>query len=416
MYKRFVLDNGLILVTNKTASKKVVLLVGVKVGSIDEDKRVSGINHFIEHMLFRSNPHNSDRQIKEILESGGADTNALSGPTDMFFYIKALSSKLPDIIEIIYQAATNLDFDKREFLMEKNNILSETHLCPEQPMDHAYEDLFIPTLFRQTPLENPVAGTPESVRALEVGDLIDFKKTWYVPNNMIVAVCGGFDEEKLREQISSTFEKLQPKLLPARNLDIEIKNERREIFEKKQDIKHAYMHLGYRIPGILISKDIYKLEVLASILGGGMSSRLFYELRDKRGIGYVVNCSTGQLGKIGEFSVNLSLFNPTPKRFQMTLEVILDEFKKLKKDLVDEKEFQRAKDLILSGYYDEIEKIEYKALDMLTAELLGVSYREIRKFPRHIQGVSSRAVRSMAKKYLTSGYTLTALVPGNFKI
>lgn len=100
----------------------------------------------------------------------------------------------------------------------------------------------------------------------------------------------------------------------------------------------------------------------------------------------------------------------------MTLEVILDEFRKLKNDLVDEKELQRAKDLILSTYYDEIEKIEYKALDMLTAEFFGVSYREIRRFPRYIQEVSSPAVRSMAKKYLTSGYTLTALVPENFKI
>ncbi len=411
MYKKEVLNNGLTLVMDRRAAAKIaVLFVGLKVGSINEDDGIAGVTHFIEHMLFKSNLYRKTKQIEEELEDGGAEVNAFTDQAEMFFYIKSLSSKIPKIVEIVYQAATNLNFDKREFGLEKRNILSEVSLYPEQPMNYADEDLFIPTIFRGTFLSRCVAGTPESVKSLKINDLIDFKKKWYTPDKMVVVACGKFDEKEVKEKIMATFGTLKHGNFSIEELRKRIKNKRLEVFRELGNIEHAYMHMGYIVPGLL-SRDINKLRVLASILGGGFSSRLFQELRDKRGLGYAVACGVSGLRRIGIFSVSLTLFKPTLRKIKMVSGVISEEFEKLKTDLVDERELQRAKDLILFGYYNEIETIEGKAVDMLQAESLGIPYGKFRKFPLHVQAVSAQDVMAVAKKYLGKDYTLTALVP-----
>ncbi len=411
MYKKEVLNNGLTLVMDRRAAAKiVVLIIGVKVGSINEDERIAGVNHFIEHMLFKSKRYRKTKQIEEELEEGGAEVNAFTDQTEMFFYIKSLPSKIPQIVEIVYQAATNLNFDKREFWLEKRNILSELSLFPEQPMNYAYEDLFLPTIFHGTLFSRCVAGTPESVRPLKINDLVDFKEKWFTPDRMIVLACGKFDEKELREKIMTTFGTLKHGNLPIEELKKRIKNKRLEVFKELDNIEHAYMHMGHIVPGVL-SRDINKLRVLASILGGGLSSRLFQELRDKRGLGYAVDCGVSGLKRIGIFSVSLTLFEPTLRKIKMASKVILEEFEKLKTDLVDEKELQRAKDSILFGYYEEMERVEGRAIDILEAESLGIPYGKFKKFPLHIQAVSAQDIMAVAKKYLGKDYTLTALVP-----
>lgn len=411
MYKKEVLGNGLTLITDRRAMAKIVVLIaGLKVGSINEDDRIAGITHFIEHMLFKSNLYRKTKEIEEELEDGGAEVNAFTDQTEMFFYIKSLPSKIQQIVEIVYQATTNLNFEKREFWLEKRNILSELSLFPEQPMNYAYEELFIPTIFRGTLLSRCVAGTPESVKSLKISDLVEFKKKWFTPGRMVVMACGKFDEKELREKIMTTFGTLGSGNLPVEELRRRIKNKRQEVFRELDNIEHAYMHMGYIVPG-LVSRDINKLNVLASILGGGLSSRLFHELRDKRGLGYAVDCSVGGLKRIGIFSVSLTLFEPTLRKIKMASKVILDEFEKLKTELVDEKELQRAKDSIMFGYYGEIERIEGKAIDILQAESLGIPYGKFRKFPLRIQAISARDIMAVANKYFGEDYTLTALVP-----
>jgi len=411
MYKKIILDNGLTLITDRRAmAKKVVFIVGVKVGSVNEDDDNAGVNHFIEHMLFKSNAFRKTKQIEEELEEGGADMNAYSDHTDMFFYIKALPSKISRIIEIIYQAATNLDFDEKEFSLEKLNILSEISLWPEQPMNYAFDDLFFPTLFKNTPLARDIAGTSGSVSKLKTIDLVEFKKKWYSPERMIVMACGKFDEKEVLDKVSETFGALKPKGMPIEDFRIRIKNKRTELFKGIDNINHAYIHLGHIVPG-MTSRDIDKIRVMSGVLGEGFSSRLFQELRDKRGFGYSVDCGVAGIKKAGIFSVSLTLFRPTVKKIRMVEKIIVGEFEKLKTDYVGEKELQRAKDLMVSGYYDEIERIEALTLEMLEAELLGVPYGKFKRFPFNIQAVCSEDVMASAKKYLTGEYTFTALVP-----
>lgn len=415
MYRKIVLNNGLTLILDRRAmAKKAVLIVGLKVGSVNESDEIAGINHAIEHMLFKSNAFRTTKQIEEELEDGGADMNAFSDYTDMFFYIKSLPSKIPRVIEIIYQAATNLDFNEREFLIEKKTILSEISLWPEQPMNYSFDDLFFPTIFKNTPLERCVAGTSESVSALKTRDLVDFKARWYSPERMIILACGKFDEKEAIDKISETFGTLKRGITPVEEFKIRTKNRRNEVFKGVENIEHAYVNLGYLVPG-MASRDIDKLRVLSGVLGGGFSSRLWQEIRDKRGLGYSVDCGVGGLKKVGVFSASLTLFRPTIRKIRMVSKIIINEFEKLKSDMVEERELQRAKDLIISGYYDEIERIESLALDMLESEILGIPYGKFKKFPIRIQAVSSEDLIKVANKYFTDKYTITALIPNSLE-
>lgn len=411
MYKRIVLDNGLTLIMDRRASaKKVVLTVGPRIGSVHEDDENAGVNHFIEHMLFKSNPFRDTRQIEEDLEDGGAEMNAFSDHTDMFFYIKSLPSKIPQIIEIIFQAAVNLNFNRREFSLEKKNILSEISLYQEQPMAYSFDELFFPTLFKNSLLARSIAGSPKTIRTMKIEDLIEFKERWYTPDRMIVLACGKFDEEEVENGIKSTFGTLTRGEYKTEEFKPRIKNKRTELFKEADNIDHAYLHIGYIVPG-MVSRSINKLRVASSVLGGGFSSRFWHEFRDKRGLGYSVDCGVGGIKNVGIFSVSFTIFEPTERKIRMVESIALKEFSRLKNELVEEKELQRAKDLIISGYYDEIERIESLALDMLEAEILGIPYGRFRKFPINIQKVSAEEVMLCAQKYFTDKYTLTALIP-----
>lgn len=415
MYKKIILDNGLTLIMNRRAlAKKIVLIVGPKVGSVNEDDKNAGVNHFIEHMLFKSNPFRKTWQIEEDLEDGGAEMNAFSDHTDMFFYIKSLPSKIPQIVEIIFQAATNLDFNKREFSLERRNILSEISLWQEQPMSYSFDELFFPTIFRNSLLSRCIAGSPETIRAMKINDLIDFKKKWYSPERIIVMACGKFDEEEVLKRIQATFGTLKRGETPIEEFKTKIKNKKIEVFKEADNIEHAYLHMGYIVPG-MVGRDINKLRVLAGILGGGFSSRLWREFRDKRGLGYGVECGVGGLKKIGVFSASFTIFEPTERKIKMVEKIALKEFERLKTETVGEKELQRAKDLIVSGYYDEIERIESLALDMLEAEIIGIPYGRYKRFPFNVQKVRAEDIIISAEKYLTDKYTLTALVPRGMK-
>lgn len=153
--KRKEFDNGLVLLTEKFyhPEEKAVLLVGIKVGGGHEDKEISGASHFNEHMLFKSNKYESMQQLREGLEYFGTDINAFTSETKTVFYAKALPDYLPNVIPIVYRAATNFCYDQKEVENERGAILSEIRMSAENPARYAYFNLFVPTLFKGHHLE-----------------------------------------------------------------------------------------------------------------------------------------------------------------------------------------------------------------------------------------------------------------------
>lgn len=409
--KRKVFDNGLVLLTEKIPrAQKVVLLVGVKVGSINESDQLNGGSHFNEHMLFKSNQYRTAKQITEDLEFDGTSINASTSHTSTVFYTKALPDKLFKAIEVIYQAATNFEYDQEEFSRERKVILTEIQLFIEQPVIYCLEKLFIPALFKGTPLEKTIGGTEKSMGTVSKQDLEQFKKDFYLPNNMAIVAVGKFDQKKLERKIEATFGKLEPRSLPTQDLTVNLLNRKTEKFESHSAIKQTYLNIGFKVPGF-IHPDTHRLRLLDGILSVGMSSRMFQKLREERGIGYAVGSFFESFGKAGIFDTYVSGFDPS--RFNETKEIILREMNDLKTNLVTDKEYEGTKNLLISRHFDVLEFLSPRARKILATEFDELPY-DFREIPSYLNEVTKKDLIETAQRYLTDQYTLTALVPEGF--
>jgi len=406
-------DNGLVLLTEKRPNtKKAALLVGVKVGSVNEDDRLSGGSHFNEHLLFKSNKYRSARQIIEDLEYSGIIIDASTNWKYTAFHAKAPHGELTNAIEILFQAATNFSYDPGEFSTEREVILTEIQNYINLPDRHFLFGLFIPTLFRGTPLARKVEGTTGSVKNITKEELGRFKEDYYVPNNTAIVAVGRFNEEKLIRKIKATFGKLKAREVPNPEPDINLDNNGFERFESRKDISQLYLGLGYRVPGFS-HKDVHKIDLLSAILSAGLSSRMFKELREKRGIGYKVGSFFYPLSNEGIFCIYVCGFNP--KRFEETKEILLGIFDDLKNNPISDREFDGIKNLMVSRYDDRLEMIRERARMILETEFYKIPY-DFRREESYIRKILKEDLMDTARRYLTGRYSLTVLTPEGFRV
>jgi len=405
-------DNGLVLLTEKRPNtRKAALLVGVKVGSVNEDDGLSGGSHFNEHLLFKSNKYRSARQIIEDLEYSGIIIDASTNWKYTAFHAKAPHRELTDAIEILFQAATNFSYDPREFSTEREVILTEIQNYINLPDRYSLFGLFIPTLFRGTPLARKVEGTTDSIKNITKEELERFKEDYYVPNRMAIVAVGRFNEEKLIRKIKATFGKLEARDIPNPEPDVSLDNKEFERFEPRKDISQLYLGLGYRVPGFS-HEDVHKIDLLSSILSAGLSSRIFRELREERGIGYRVGSFFYPLSNEGIFCIHVDGFDP--KRFEETKDVIERIFDDLKDNPISDREFKGTKNLMISRYDDRLERIRERARMILETEFYRIPYDFSQK-ESYIRKISKEDLMDTARRYLTGKYSLTVLTPEGFR-
>ncbi len=420
--KKIIFENGItVFLEELPERKKVVFLVGIGVGSRDEIKEISGasnllarqgISHFLEHAHFISNAFRTADEITEDIEDGGADFNAGTCFNYTIFHIKGYPRYLSKNIRILYEIIGNHEYNEDELEKERQEVLTEIKDYIDSPKDYCHDSLFYPSLFRKTSFEKPVIGTLKSVKHITKEDLIAFKKRFYIPANMVVFVCGKFEEQKVMNMIYRTFGRLRPHAFEPPGCQIDLKNRYCEPSPKKRKgLKLAYLIFGYKAPG-LDHADSIKLMLLDSVLSGGMSCRLSRRLKRERGIGYNVESDYINLGNAGAFSIMVGGFDS--RRFREAKKLILEELEDLKANLVSKREFLRAKNIFLSASDDKIEDIRERA-ELLADVYFEKSVFDPRNLKKYISKISREAIRRTAQKYFTEGYTLTALVPENFK-
>lgn len=410
--KRIILDNGLRILTAKGPhTRKAVIMVGFKVGLIDETEENSGISHFLEHILFKSTQSRKRKQIVMDLEEVGTKVNAGTNVDHTILYAKVLPQFVKRVIRNFFEMVSNPAYNSREFELEKKVVLEEWENSWDEPIDHSFDFLYWPTLFKGTPLERSIAGRRESLQSMSKQDLEDFKKKYYLPNNMAIVAVGKFNEEEVIREITETFGTLSPKQVPEQKLEVELINSQTiKLIPRRTLSSQVYLVLGYRVPGSL-HKDIHKLNLLDSILSEGMSSRLFVALREKRGIGYGVGTALADFKQIGSLHAYITGFNK--KRFQGAVKAILGEFQDLKKKTISNRELQKAKNQLISSHQESMEKPEFWGRQILEKEFFGVPY-DFRRIPKHIKKITPRDIRRIANQYLIDDYTLCALVPEGF--
>jgi len=351
MYKVSKLKNGINLIkVPLKGSKAVTIMAMFPVGSRYEHKKISGISHFVEHMLFKGTKKRPTHlEISRELDSLGAEYNAFTSKDYTGYYVRTGEINTEKAFDWLADITFNSKLDGEEIEKEKGVIVEELRMYEDNPL-MAVDNLFERAMFGEGhPLGWDIGGTPESVRGLSREDLWNYYQNFYLPSNMVLVVAGNINDKKLakslksfetgrakdkKHDLKSNFEKFvwKKELLPLA--------ERLVVSEKKLD--QAQVIMGF--PGLPYNDpDRFAASILLNILGGGMSSRLFVEVREKRGLAYMVNAGAGAFRDVGVATIQAGL---DPSRLADANAVIKEELLKITKEPVLAKELADSKNNI----------------------------------------------------------------------
>lgn len=341
MYKLHVLKDGLrVLTIPMRATQTATVLIIVGTGSKYETRENNGISHFLEHMFFKGTEKRPGTlDITEELDAVGGVYNAFTSKEFTGYWAKVDAAKLPIALDVVSDMLLNSKLDSGEIEREKGVIKEEINMYLDNPIMHI-EDIFEECLYGDQPAGWETIGTKKNIAAFKREDFLNYLNSQYGRKNTVICVAGNIGADMV-ETIEKYFAKLKTSEFKDK---LSIKEEQCEpqalVHAKKTD--QAHLSLGVRAYAAG-HKDEFILRVLAIILGGSMSSRLFTNLRERKGLAYYVHTDAEFYTDCGY----LSTFAGVPvDKIDEAIETILEEYKKLKNDIVSEKELQRIKDLI----------------------------------------------------------------------
>lgn len=370
--ERKVFKNGLVAIAEPMEhKKKAVFYVGIDVGSKNESKEKKGGAHLLEHMMFFSNNYKTSDEIAEILEFNGMSANAHTSHTTTTIEVSLPPDKLSTAVSTAYQAVINTAYDKTEFEIEKNGPVARELINAEHnPLQRFVMRYAFPRIFEGTPLADSVIGTFESVTNLQIPDLMSLKNKFYIPNNMVLVATGAVDKSQFFDSVENTFAKMEQK--PVAQPEISwafrpgISYVEFDDFKSKQpEQDQAYAFLVYKVKPNQ-HKDTLGLALLQTMIGGGLTSRLFKQLRKERGIGYTPAASYDALRGNAVFYMGVPGLHPN--QIEQTFEVMQGITGRLRKELVDEKFFVGKKTQLESDYLSIMESSKMHAAAWITKE------------------------------------------------
>ena len=342
-FNKITLENGLRIITApKQDSLATTVLVLVEAGSKYETKDINGLSHFLEHMCFKGTekrPRSID--IASELDGIGAISNAFTSQEYTGYFAKAEPKYFDRILDIVSDIYLEPIFETKEIDKERGVIIEEINMYEDLPMRRVHE-LFANLLYGDQPAGWDIAGRKEVIQKLNREDFIKYQQNHYLANSTLVVVAGNFDEKEAVEKIKESFSAIK---IGEKTQKIPTKERQEEprILLKKKYSDQTHLVLGTRAYDIF-DKRKYALEVLAEILGGGMSSRLFQKIREEMGAAYYVSADSDLYTDHGYLAVSAGIDH---NKIESVLSAILEEFQKITKEPVENKELQRVKDRIV---------------------------------------------------------------------
>ena len=322
-YKLTKLENGLRIITipiPNNESATITFWVGV--GSRAENDKNAGVSHFLEHMVFKgSEKRPTAKQIAEAVDGFGGEFNAGTSKEWTDFYIKASKSNIKRAFDVLYDMVINPILDAKEIEREKGVILEEMAMYEDTPM-YKIGDIYENLIFAGDNLGKDIVGTTESIKNMTREDFLRYREAHYYTDNIVVTVAGGFDEKEVISLCKSYFDKLKKKgEIEEKKYNFKSKQEKPQVLLKYKDIEQAHLRLGF-MSGKRGNDNRYAETVLSAILGQGMSSRLFTEVRERRGLAYSVRTSIERYMEVGTMYTYAGV---EPTKVEEAIKVILEE-------------------------------------------------------------------------------------------
>ncbi|MCL6639317.1 MAG: insulinase family protein, partial [Firmicutes bacterium] len=350
MYQKTTLDNNVHILTEEVPHvRSVAVGFWVDVGSRDEVPEINGISHFIEHLMFKGTARRTAKQIAEELDAVGGQLNAFTTKEYTCYYARVLDEHIDLAIDVLSDMLFASKFDAADIDRERNVIIEEIKMYEDAP-DELVHDIFSGTMWQGHALGRPIIGTAEVIAGLSRDTILSFYDKYYRPGNMIVAAAGNIKHGEVIEKVGRVMGERAGKV-DGRTLVAP--QPRRDIACRNKDTEQVHLCVG--TPGLKLDDEkIYVFQVVNTILGGGLSSRLFQEIREQRGLVYSVYSYHTSYHDTGLFCIYAGL---SKQNVDEVLHLIFKQISDIQKNGVKETELQRAKDQLKGNLFLSLENV-----------------------------------------------------------
>ena len=339
MYKKTTLANGLrVLTESMPAVRSASIGIWADIGSSLEQREQRGISHLVEHMLFKGTQRRSAREIAETMDGVGGNLNAFTDKETTCYYAKVIDRHVPLALDVLSDMFLHSRFDAEELAKEQKVVLEEIKMYEDSP-DELIHDLFLQTMWSGSNLGEPTIGFVDTVTAATPADLRAHMAHHYAPNSVVVAAAGNVEHEPFVELVAECFANFKG---ASDRFEPDSPSPTPSALVRQKDSEQAYVVLGSR--GLSVRDDRrYALSVLDTVLGGGMSSRLFQEIREKRGLVYTVYSFQAAYRAAGLFGVYAGT---SAENVQPCIDVVAEQLAALREIEIGDAELHLAKEHI----------------------------------------------------------------------
>lgn len=406
------LDNGLkILVKQDKRAPIAVIQLWYKVGSSYEENGLTGLSHVVEHMMFKGTKKHPKGELERILGENGAENNAFTSQDYTAYYEIIAADRLDVAMELEADRVRNLLLAPAEFKKEVEVVKEERRWRTEdKPTALTYEQ-FSAAAFVNSPYHNPVIGWMTDLNSMKIEDLREWYERWYAPNNATLVVVGDVEPDKVYELAKKYYGPLKPTAnIPTPKPQTEIEQSGMRYIKVKAPAELPYVLLGYKVPNMLSAKEKwepYALEMLASILDGGNSSRFSRELVRGKEIAASAGASYDGYGRLPDL-FTLKGMPAKDVKLETLKSALLEQVETLKTAPVSTAELERARAQVISGEVYERDSQQSQASTLGALESVGLGYKLADEYVDNILAVTPEQIQAVAKKYLVEDHMTVA--------
>jgi predicted Zn-dependent peptidase len=385
------LDNGARIITEVVDEVYSASIgIWIDVGSEDESEETNGASHCLEHMLFKGTKRRSAEEIAQQIEDVGGSLGAATGKENTCFYGRVMGEHLSVPIDLLMDMIICASLNADDLELERQVILEEIKMYEDDPEDFAHETMIL-NIWPDHPLSRPITGTKKTVQGIDQAMLRRHVRNYYAPDKMVVSIAGNFDESKAIKQLTELLEPLKAgrKKKTAKAPDM-----KQFTLTKYKDVQQAYISIATKGLKVVDPKR-YAIAVLDLCLGGNMSSRLFQEVREKRGLVYNINSfrdSHRETGLMGIFA------SASPKHVPEVLKLVSKELQRTKKDGFIEQEIARAKTQLKSDLLLGLESMRNRTVRNAYGELFYGKQLAVEEICHDIDQVTAAGVQELANE------------------
>jgi predicted Zn-dependent peptidase len=400
------LKNGVRVISEEMSHVRSVSLgVWIRTGSRRETSAENGISHFIEHMLFKGTKNRSAEEIARSVDSIGGGLDAFTAKEMVSYNTKVLDEHLPIAFDVLADMVRNPLFREEDIEKEKGVILEELKMEVDNP-EYLLHDIFSSNFYKDHPLGKPIIGSKDTIRAFDREMIDSYFERYYSPSNILITAAGNLKHAQLVDLARQYFEDLPvnetlaPEVAPVPHA--------RLVFRDKKSLEQTHLYMG--VPAYPFPHELrFACYTLNTILGGGMSSRLFQNIREKQGLAYAVYSELSMYRDTGCMAIYAGTAVETCGK---VIDSIVKEFRELKENLVPVEELRRAKDNLKGSFMLGLESTSSRMGNLARQDLYFQRFFTLDEMLESIEAVSAEQVREIAREFFNPK-NITLAVLGN---